>query len=1065
MVGTPHPCVLCRRAKHTHPQCVFHRFPKEGERSITWQNVVKSPHIEGKTVEQLHRSYKVCSLNFSPRNYVSGLPTSRLRSDACPDQNLESNQGPPPAVAQPPPPAVAEALLAAVAQPPPPAVAQPPPPAVAQPPPPAVAQPPPPAVAEALPAAVAQSSSSPQPDNIAAAPNKDTMLTIKSGKMPCLHRQAKEKLVVHRMDQIPETNIKEEVEPSLTVPESFVDLWQYEGESREQAQFMQEVKEEFEIKIEDEFLALPDEPFIPSQQEPSGKQDTSKTRMSTRHCSSTHPSSQIHPQDGGPLTATPIKNIRKGLEESKIEAELDKTVTSTVLGSDSDTTHSSSDGYGFISDSSASSDIPEHFHKGKGKEPLIKKGQFYGKGEKRQIASDSQPPSVSAANVAQRTTSPFPSRSQSPDSSSSGSSMDLKLAKTIRVKRVKHITRGNRKEKLRRVTTVLPPAPLPTASTIADPVIATTTTDTPDPTAATASLSLEHKKQPSSISSGVLGKKRSVQSGQGKKHIKKVTGSLTTTTSSSGITTSTATQATTAPPATHSCDVFVWNDGSDFILDSPAFDMTNAGIQPAFPVHAGHDYVEYFVAFLDESILQQICEESNRYHEWCTTSDTVLSAKTIQWTPLSVREMYVFLALMLLMPHVQKYDLDDYWSHEDIIYTPIFGKYMSRDRFRAIYSYLHFAHNMYPSDTDPLWKIKEMMNNIKEKFRAFFKPMQKVVLDKSLVLFRGCISFKQYIPSKQHHSGIKYFVLCDCETGYILDFIIYSASEVDIKKTDPLLFSGSVVKVLLEKYFGENHVLYTDNYDTSPILTKYLKEHGMGTVGTIRQNRKHLPVFPESCRGEVQLRKSGKMLAMRWHDKKPINMLTTEHVGHLEDSGKTNLKMGEKIMKPDAVIDDNINMRLVDKSDMMIGFIDCLRKGCKWYKKSFLHIIDMCLLNAYILFKTQVGEQSPPSLRQFSRTVITQLLERFGQVTGQAPRRHSDALPDRLEARDYLNRHYIESLPPTSSRNVGVGRCYVCSHSSRKPKVRKQTSYKCHECKVPLCIVPCFREYHTFKTY
>ncbi|KAK8388346.1 hypothetical protein O3P69_020377 [Scylla paramamosain] len=199
--------------------------------SITWQNVVKSPHIVGKTVEQLHRSYKVCSLHFSPRNYVSGLPTSRLRSDACPDQNLESNQGPPPpvsqppppAVAQPPPPAVAEALLAAVAQPPPPAVAQPPPPAVAeallaaaaqppppavaqppppavaqppppavaQPPPPAVAQPPPPAVAEALPAAVAQSSSSPQPDNIAAAPNKDTMLTIKSGKMPCLHRQAK----------------------------------------------------------------------------------------------------------------------------------------------------------------------------------------------------------------------------------------------------------------------------------------------------------------------------------------------------------------------------------------------------------------------------------------------------------------------------------------------------------------------------------------------------------------------------------------------------------------------------------------------------------------------------------------------------------------------------------------------------------------------------------------------------------------------------------------------------------------------------------------------------------
>ncbi len=72
--------------------------------------------------------------------------------------------------------------------------------------------------------------------------------------------------------------------------------------------------------------------------------------------------------------------------------------------------------------------------------------------KKRRIASDSQPPSVSGANVAQHTTSPLPSRSQSPDSSSSGSSMDLKPTKTIRVKRVKHITRGNGKEKLRRVT-------------------------------------------------------------------------------------------------------------------------------------------------------------------------------------------------------------------------------------------------------------------------------------------------------------------------------------------------------------------------------------------------------------------------------------------------------------------------------------------------------------------------------------------------------------------------------------------------------------------------------------
>lgn len=152
---------------------------------------------------------------------------------------------------------------------------------------------------------------------------------------------------------------------------------------------------------------------------------------------------------------------------------------------------------------------------------------------------------------------------------------------------------------------------------------------------------------------------------------------------------------------------------------------------------------------------------------------------------------------------------------------------------------------MYPSDTDPLLKIREIMDIIKGKFLAFFfKPMQKVVIDGSLVLFRGRLSFNQYIPSKRHRFGIKMFVLCDCETGYMLDFVIYTASDADIKKTDPLGFTGSVVNVLLERYFG---VQYTDNYYTA--LTKCLKEHGVGTIGTVKQNRKHWPVFPTSRRG------------------------------------------------------------------------------------------------------------------------------------------------------------------------------------------------------------------------
>ena len=80
--------------------------------------------------------------------------------------------------------------------------------------------------------------------------------------------------------------------------------------------------------------------------------------------------------------------------------------------------------------------------------------------------------------------------------------------------------------------------------------------------------------------------------------------------------------------------------------------------------------------------------------------------------------------------------------------------------------------------------------------------MRKEVIDESLVLFRGRLKFYHYIPSKQRQFGIKFFILCDCETGYFQEFVIYSysASAIDVDKDDPLEFSGAV-------FWGQPHPL------------------------------------------------------------------------------------------------------------------------------------------------------------------------------------------------------------------------------------------------------------------
>lgn len=56
-------------------------------------------------------------------------------------------------------------------------------------------------------------------------------------------------------------------------------------------------------------------------------------------------------------------------------------------------------------------------------------------------------------------------------------------------------------------------------------------------------------------------------------------------------------------------------------------------------------------------------------------------------------------------------------------------------------------------------------------------------------------------------------------------------------------------------------------------------------------------------------------------------MLTTVHKPKIVDSHSIDYQTKEYVKKPEAVLDYNINMRLVDKSDAMISSIECARKA------------------------------------------------------------------------------------------------------------------------------------------
>ena len=112
------------------------------------------------------------------------------------------------------------------------------------------------------------------------------------------------------------------------------------------------------------------------------------------------------------------------------------------------------------------------------------------------------------------------------------------------------------------------------------------------------------------------------------------------------------------------------------------FHGPNSGITSAFPATPNSSESEYFQAYFDDEIMNILVEETNRYHQQCVNEGTVQSgSKQKPYANTDIGELYAFLALTMAMAQVKKHVLNDYWSLNSIIDTPLFRKYMTRHRY------------------------------------------------------------------------------------------------------------------------------------------------------------------------------------------------------------------------------------------------------------------------------------------------------------------------------------------------------------------------------------------------
>ena len=166
--------------------------------------------------------------------------------------------------------------------------------------------------------------------------------------------------------------------------------------------------------------------------------------------------------------------------------------------------------------------------------------------------------------------------------------------------------------------------------------------------------------------------------------------------------------------------------------------------------------------------------------------------------------------------------------------TPFFATLFSQDRFLVLLRCLHFVNNATAILNDPLNKIINVLTSLISAFGQVFVPSKDLCIDESLMLWKGRLAFHQYIPSKRHRFGVKFFVMCNMKTGYVQDIIVYTGSTTDIQHYEGLGVSGSMVMTMILISARDTLCMWT-------IVTAVPHSSSTGACGTGRSNRKGMP--------------------------------------------------------------------------------------------------------------------------------------------------------------------------------------------------------------------------------
>ena len=478
--------------------------------------------------------------------------------------------------------------------------------------------------------------------------------------------------------------------------------------------------------------------------------------------------------------------------------------------------------------------------------------------------------------------------------------------------------------------------------------------------------------------------------------------------------------------------------------------------------------LETFQLFFTTVVMQSILSQTKQY----------AASKGLN-CDIFVEEILAFVGLNIAMGLLRLPQVSNYWSTIEIFQTPWFPSIMPRDRFFFLLRCIHLVDNTQQKKKgeegyDPLFKVRPIIDHLAAVFPQYYYPARELAVDEMMIGTRCRISFLQYLPKKPTKFGIKVWVNSESKTGYVVGFQVYIGAAAKDNDDTSRGLAHRVVMDLMQPFLGKGHKLFVDNFYTSiPLFSELLKHSTYATGTTVTRRKK----FPEGLKlmknklpiGSYKFAVSEKLqlTACIWRDRRDVFMLSSMH----NMSVTTVLKRpkGEKEKRPlpcpQCIADYNQYMGGVDLMDQKLSYYSLAqRKSLKWWKKVFWRLIDIAVVNSWIIFRANYPHSSVTSQFKYRvklcRELVQPLLDLKASTECPPVLRPQRGRKPILVTTRLIGKHFIYR---SRTRN----RCCVCYKRKTKSGKRKdtKTSFFCKKCDVFLCPGSCFEAYHTKSKY